>query len=276
MRDIVREAFFAETTGGARFCLLTRPYGPPKGGLLFVPPFAEEMNKARRMVTVAVQAFAAQGWAVLQLDLKGCGDSAGDFGDVAWADWVADVAFGWRLLRERLGVDATMAVWTLRGGSLLVADWLAAEAVVPPCLMWQPVSNGKQHLTQFLRLKAASEMLSDSDARTVMARLRSELAQSQPVEVAGYTIAPALAIGLDACLLRFPVAYAGPLKIIEVSMAEPQSTSPAIALAIDKWREGGVDVRSHAVQGPAFWQTQEIELAPAAIEPSAQFLRDLA
>lgn len=276
MRDLVREAFFAQTAGGARFCLFTRPYGPPKGGLLFVPPFAEEMNKSRRMVTAAVQAFAAQSWAVLQLDLKGCGDSAGDFGDVAWADWVADLAFGWALLSERLGSDVPMAVWTLRGGSLLVADWLAADALMPPCLMWQPVSNGKQHLTQFLRLKAANEMLGDADARTVMARLRSELTQNQPVEVAGYTIAPELATGLDACMLRFPRAYAGPLTIVEMSMAEPQTMSPAIALAMEKWREGGVDVRSHAVQGPAFWQTQEIELAPAAIEPSVHFLRDLA
>lgn len=276
MRDVVREASFAETASGARFCLLTRSSGPQKGGLLFVPPFAEEMNKSRRMVSVAVQAFAAQGWAVLQVDLKGCGDSAGDFGDVAWADWVADLAFCWRLLRERLGADVPMAVWTLRGGSLLVADWLAAGAVMPPCLMWQPVSNGKQHLTQFLRLKAASEMLSDSDARSVMARLRSQLAQGHPIEVAGYTISPALATGLDACSLRFPAGYTGPLKIIEMSMAEPQTTSPAIALAIDKWREGGVDVRSHAVYGPAFWQTQEVEVALAAIEPSVQFLRDLA
>lgn len=90
----VREAFFLETPGGARFCLLSRPIAEAKGGVLFVPPFAEELNKSRRMVAEAVRAFVEAGWAVLQLDLKGCGDSAGDFGDAAWADWLADVDAG--------------------------------------------------------------------------------------------------------------------------------------------------------------------------------------
>jgi pimeloyl-ACP methyl ester carboxylesterase len=44
-----------------------------------VHPFAEEMNKSRRMAALQSRALAAQGYAVLQIDLFGCGDSGGDF-----------------------------------------------------------------------------------------------------------------------------------------------------------------------------------------------------
>ena len=268
----VREAFFLETPGGARFCLLSRPIAEAKGGVLFVPPFAEELNKSRRMVAEAVRAFVEAGWAVLQLDLKGCGDSAGDFGDAAWADWLADVDAGWSLLGERLPLAAPRVFWSLRAGSLLVSEWLTAHPSPVPCLMWQPVANGKQHLTQFLRIKAANEMLGDADARGVIASLRAEIAAGRAIEVAGYELSPGLASGLDGCALRAPNTGAGPLMIVELSMSEQPTTSPVMVQFGDKWRASGADVHAIAVQGPAFWQTQEIELAPAAIEPAVQFL----
>lgn len=268
----VREAFFLETPGGARFCLLSRPIAEAKGGVLFVPPFAEELNKSRRMVAEAVRTFVEAGWAVLQLDLKGCGDSAGDFGDAAWADWLADVDAGWSLLGERLPLAAPRVFWSLRAGSLLVSEWLTAHPSSVPCLMWQPVANGKQHLTQFLRIKAANEMLGDADARGVIASLRAEIAAGRTIEVAGYELSPGLAGGLDGCALRAPKAGAGPLMIVELSMSEQPTSSPVMVQFGDKWRASGADVHAIAVQGPAFWQTQEIELAPAAIEPSVQFL----
>lgn len=64
--------------------------------------------------------------------------------------------------------------------------------------------------------------------------------------------------------------------IVELSMSEQPMNSPVAVQFCDKWRAAGGDARAIAVQGPAFWQTQEIELAPAAIEPSVQFLRGCA
>lgn len=272
LADCVREAFFAETPDGVRFCLFSRPAGDMKGGVLFVPPFAEEMNKSRRMVAIAARAFVNDGWAVMQIDPKGCGDSAGDFGDAAWADWLADLSAGWELLGARLSDGLPRVLWSLRGGSLLAADWLAVRQSLAPWLMWQPVTNGKQHLTQFLRLRAANEMLGDSEARNVMARLRAELAEGSAVDVAGYRLAPALAAGLDGSTLLLPKSYRGPLAIVEMSMTEEPVASPAVSRAVLQWREASVDVRFSAVRGPAFWHTQEIETAPEALEPSLQFL----
>ena len=271
-----REALFAATPSGARFCLITRPVGPAKGMVLFAPPFAEELNKSRRMVALAARAFAAEGWAVLQIDLLGCGDSAGDFGQASWQAWIDDLAFGWRFLRERYGRDLPGVVWSLRSGSLLVSDLLAESGLSPHWLMWQPVTNGKQHLTQFLRLSVASEMLSDGDARTAMKRIRSRLEQEASVEVAGYEVSPGLASAMDTASLRVPTGYGGRVAVMEMSTAEPVTISPATTTAAAKWAASGVNVESHAVRGAAFWQTQEIEVAPAVIESSVLFLRDLA
>lgn len=273
LNTVVREAFFHETPGGSRFCLFSRPADGVRGGMLFVPPFAEELNKSRRMVAEAARAFVDADWAVLQLDPKGCGDSAGDFGDVAWDDWVADVDAAWALLAERLPPGVPKVLWSLRAGSLLVSEWLALRELAVPCLMWQPVANGKQHLTQFLRLKAASEMLGEADAKGAVTHLRAEIADGKTVEVAGYAIAPALARGLEASVLRPAQGGLGPLMVVEMSMADEPVSSPAMVQLSEKWRGAGGEAATIAVRGPAFWQTQEIELALAAIEPSLKFLK---
>jgi exosortase A-associated hydrolase 2 len=99
------EAFFlplGSATGEQRFCLFYPTLGDKLHGLmLFIHPFAEEMNKSRRMAAIQARAFAQAGYAVLQIDLKGCGDSSGDFGDATWQHWVNDVLLGIRWLRER-------------------------------------------------------------------------------------------------------------------------------------------------------------------------------
>ena len=82
--------FFLPSGDGQRFCL----YHPavnaqgvaPLGHVVYVHPFGEEMNKSRRMATLQARALAQAGFSVLQVDLLGCGDSSGDFGDAVNLD----------------------------------------------------------------------------------------------------------------------------------------------------------------------------------------------
>lgn len=264
-----RDVLYLDAPQGGRFCLVTRPHGDSVGAILFVPPFAEELNKSRRMVALAARAFAAHGWTVLQLDPLGCGDSAGDFGDAGWQDWLDDLGRGYAWLRAETGLPPVL--WSLRAGSLLAADWLQQNPARPPLLLWQPVTNGRQHLTQFLRLKAANEMLADADAKAAMAEVRAALQSGQAVEVAGYAIAPALAAGIEASALRLP-KDSGPVGMIEVSGSETPAVSPVLQRLADAWQADGIPVRADVVPGPAFWQAQEIETAPALIERSLRVL----
>ena len=95
------EAFFLPADPGQRFCLLHPAQGGIERGLVvYAHPFAEEMNKSRRMAAQQARALSAAGFTVLQIDLLGCGDSSGDFGDATWQGWVDDVVAACRWLRR--------------------------------------------------------------------------------------------------------------------------------------------------------------------------------
>jgi len=270
MAALRREAFILPGRVGGRFCVVTRPNGEPKGQLLLAPPFAEELNKSRRMLALAAEAFAERGWLVLRTDLFGCGDSAGDFGDAGWGDWLDDLelAHDWLAANAR----APIGLWSLRAGSLLVADWLARSGRSLPWLAWQPVTNGKQHLQQFLRLKGVSEMLNEADVKETMSALRAQIAAGQAVEVAGYTLSPALVAGMEAASLSLLPGYAAPVSILELSGQSEPSSSPAVRMLVERTKASGASVDAAAMQGVSFWQTQEIEVARPLIEASCEVL----
>ena len=265
------DAFFIP--GGSRrlFCVLHRPPGrlACAGAIVYLHPFAEEMNKSRRMAAMQARALAAAGWLVLQPDLSGCGDSEGDFGDATWAGWSADACQAVAWLARESGLRPWL--WGLRAGGLLAA---AVSAQVPngaDLLLWQPVISGKQHLQQFLRVKAAGDMLKD-ESGPKSETPRALLSRGESVEVAGYCIAPGLASGMDAASMQPPdtpaTGFAGKAVWLEVSSAAQPSLSMPAGQASEKWRAAGWRVITQVVPGPAFWQTLEIEEAPALIDAS--------
>jgi exosortase A-associated hydrolase 2 len=268
----LREAWFLEARDGARFAVATRPTRAPRGAILYIHPFAEEMNKSRRMASLAAQAFASQGWFVLQIDLRGCGDSSGELDQVDWSDWVDDVELAWRWLQSN--VAKSTVVWSLRAGSLVVSDWLQQSNASAPLLLWQPVIDGAQHLTQFLRLKAVNEMLNAADTRSAVSTLRSSLTAGQPVEVAGYGLSPSVAAGFDRARTRLPAGYRSPIAIIEARGGDDPAVSPAVSSLATEW--GACAKVSVAVaRSVAFWQTQEIETSADLIARSEAHLREL-
>ena len=262
------EAFFLPASTGQRFALLHMPdaLATPRGAVVYVHPFAEELNKSRRMAALQARAMAAAGYAVLQIDLLGCGDSAGDFGDATWEAWLADVRLACDWLQQRTA--APLWLWGQRAGCLLANE--TAQRLERPVnlLFWQPVVSGKQFLQQFLRLKMAAEMLA-SDGKGVMERLRSQLRQGEAVEVAGYLLSPLLASGLEQAELLLP-PRTGRVEWLEVSSRPEPGLSPAAVARLTQWLAAGQQARGTAVSGPPFWQTTEISECPALLEASIQ------
>ena len=113
------KAFFLPRTGepasGQLFCLYHPPQGDCRGAVLYVPPFAEEMNRARRIAAQQARALAALGYGVLQPDLGGTGDSSGDFGEARWDSWKDDLAACCAWLGERIAQPPVL--WCLRLGA---------------------------------------------------------------------------------------------------------------------------------------------------------------
>lgn len=259
--------FFLPVGGSQRFCLYHGPSGgTAKAGILYLHPFAEEMNKSRRMVSVQARALAEHGYAVLQMDLHGCGDSSGDFGDATWASWQDDVMAGYAWLRNQ--ISAQIWLWGLRIGCLLASTTVDRLEGKPNLLFWQPVVSGKQFLQQFFRLRLAGN-LDSSGAKESTADLRNQLASGQAVEIAGYRLGPHLAAGIDTAEI---VPANGIRQVIwfELSARDGGATvSPGAQKRIADWQAAGHGIQTQLVSGPPFWQTAEIELAPNLIEATA-------
>jgi exosortase A-associated hydrolase 2 len=259
------EPFFLEGEGGTRFCLFHAPAGRCRGALLYVHPFAEEMNRTRRLAAQQARALAAQGIGVLLIDLHGCGDSSGDFGDARWDGWKADLALGCAWLQDRLGM--TPGLWGARLGALLALDY-AHGAPQPPAhlLLWQPVLSGSASLTQFLRLVVARDMLADATGASGGTQaLRARLARGETLEVAGYDIAPDMAAALDATDAARLAIRGCPVHWFEVVPEPGRSPGPASARIAAEWRAAGIDLKLEAVAGLPFWRTQEVAECPALL-----------
>lgn len=263
----------AASAAGQRLCIYHPPQlpagAPCRGVVVYVHPFAEEMNKARRMAALQSRALAADGFAMLQIDLLGCGDSSGEFGDATWDAWLQDVMRAATWLQQRHA--APLWLWGLRAGCLLAVDAAQRLGGTVNFLFWQPPAAGKTLLQQFLRLKLAGDVLGGK-AGGAMDQMRSQLAAGNAVEVAGYVLAPALAAGLEQARLQ-PPAHTTRSIWFEVSARDEPALLPATQSALAAWQAAGHAVQASCVSGPAFWQTQEIEDAPALIAATRHALQ---
>jgi exosortase A-associated hydrolase 2 len=260
------EAGFMDGARGPLFHVLHAPaVEPARGAVLYAHPFAEEMNKSRRMAALQARLFAAHGFAVLMPDHFGCGDSAGDFGEANWDVWVEDLAAAAHWLRSRY--PAPLILWGLRTGCLLISEVLTRGIAPERCLFWQPVTSGELYLNQFLRLRMASEMM--AGGKESVKGLRESLASGEALEVAGYTLSPALAQPLAGARL---IPSACPVDWFEVVMDQNAALSPAGRRVVDAWQADGVRVSVTTVPGEPFWNTQEIREVPGLLDASLERL----
>lgn len=264
--------FFLPASGGQRYCLLHLP--PPgqaaRGGILYVHPFAEELNKSRHVAAAQARAFAAAGYSVLQIDLFGCGDSSGDFGEARWDIWHNDLHLACAWMAQR--VDGPLTVWGLRLGALLALDFASRPPLpLARLLLWQPELDGRRSIDRFLRLRLATRMLAGT-TQEAPGQARAALAESEPVEVAGYLLAPELAQAIDdvsvaALLPAMPVYW---LDYHAADQTGPWSP-PLLAR---QWRERGAAVHVASFDDGPFWHSGELLACPQLLYATRKLCRD--
>ncbi|WP_339864209.1 hydrolase 2, exosortase A system-associated [Paremcibacter congregatus] len=263
------EPLFIDSLKGQIFAVYhtAKTPGTPKGQILFIPPFAEELNRSRHMIARQARCFADQGYGVLILDLYGTGDSHGTFGDATLDIWRADIlaASDW-LARKS---DAPCSLWAMRTGALLAADALQhTPDLARNLLLWSPVTNGKRFISQYMRIKLAAEMTGNTTTPSLtMKDLWAQLDQGKSLEIAGYDISPALAYSLnDLTLADVPLAEDTTVLWVENSLTTPAEMSPGSRKIIDQWQTENAKVVTAAVNDVSFWTLQEPEWAEEYIE----------
>ncbi len=220
-----------------------------KGDILFVPPFAEEMNISRHFVSLQARELARSGVGVLLLDLYGCGDSSGEFHEAGWGIWKRDLFLAVEWLRER--GRKRISLWGMHLGALLAMDFASTpQLTLEKVILWQPTLSGKEMITQFLLLRVAAAAILRSEIDESTQSLMTRLMSGEHIEVAGYKLTADLvrAInGLDLAPLGKTTSAA--IKWLEVVSGAGHSISPARLRVIEQWKNDNVRVSLHTIVG---------------------------
>lgn len=262
------QPFYLRAGRGVRFCVYHPAPGEARGAILYVPPFAEEMNKSRRMAALQSRLLRAQGYAVLQIDLYGTGDSDGELRDATWTVWKHDLAVAVCWLAARHAVPVFL--WGLRLGALLALDFARESGSYAGYLLWQPVVSGEAHLTQFLRVSVAASAAGRAGPKSTR-ELRAALGRGVTVEVGGYEITPGLAAAIDALRLDELAPRRGAVHWLEV-VAPDAGKPPGAQRIVDAWTVAGMDLVSREVVGEPFWSTAEIATCPELLDATVAAL----
>jgi exosortase A-associated hydrolase 2 len=241
---------------------------PGQRAMLIVPPFAEEMNKSRRMCTELAVALARRGVTTILPDLFGTGDSEGEFAEADWDAWKDDIRLTC-VWAGSTGRPVSMLLG-IRLGCLLGAEVAAAlPERIERTVFWQPVAEGRRVLTQFLRLRVAASLM--EDRKETAEALRERLRAGESIEIAGYELSSRLARQLDGLKLGDHLdERLGELHWMEVvrdpASGLPEGSSQTLAQA--SARVG--TCRSHAVGGDSFWASTEITLSPELLSRTVE------
>ena len=253
------EPRFADAPSGRLFTNTYRHSEKKRGHnvTLFVPPFAEEANRVRRMCHIQSMMLAARGASAIVFDFYGTGDSEGDFGDADWKTWSSDLAFmmQWAAFQE----DVRLNLVAIRTGALLLTDSLsvAPEQNIDTIVLWQPCVSGSTYFRQFLRLQIAARIAEHDKSSLSTEEMLAMLDDDQPVEVSGYTVSPQLANGLIQS--RIVDLHADELRVhwYEIVLTEESRVAVASRKVISELRDRGARIETRRVVGDQFWNTVE-------------------
>lgn len=246
-----------------------------RGGVVLIPPFAEEMNQSRRMLTLLAEALAEAGYHTALPDFFGTGDSEGEFADASWSGWLDQLTCCVESLRRDYGVERYSLV-AVRAGALLAADYLRCAKKIPEKLvLWQPVIDGSGYLSQFLRLRLAADMLSGDKDKETLTAMKQQLALGQTVEVAGYALTSAISEGLSrASLKQLPPECLPPTYWIDL-VSNDKNVSPQVnRRLVEEFTDAGNKVYYSVNTGLPFWNSVVTLENKALVKNTVSFFQD--
>jgi exosortase A-associated hydrolase 2 len=268
-------AEFIAAERGRIFVLARRPAAMTSAAVLMVPPFAEEMNKSRKMMAELALKLADRGVPSICVDLFGTGDSDGEFRDATWPRWSADLqtAMQWA---DHAGMRVSKILGARLGCSLAIELIRQSTASFERIVFWQPVLDGKRFIEQFLRLRIAARMM-ENDRKETVADLRGRLAQGETIEVAGYELNSELVTAIERASTEALLNIAPcNLDWIEVVRAAGAAVSTPTAKTIETIRAKGFSAQLHCVVSEPFWSSTEIVTCAELIDKSVGVLSEAA
>lgn len=269
--------FFLPGDHGRIFAVYHEPVGAiaPRGNVLVVPAFNEEMNRCRSMVTIQAQALARLGIGTMVVDLYGTGESDGEHGDARWDIWIDNIRQSIAWLDSQPG--GCTALLGIRLGVPLALTALQQEHKKRALIAWQAIADGKTYLTQFMRMRIAANMDRTDIPKETTSGMRAQLAEGKSIEVAGYEIHPELATAIECLRLSgspLPESVSA-IAWLEKGSGTENAIPPASGKLIETWQLTGKPVTATAFDGPAFWALHDRYFAPELVKRTSDWLQSL-
>ena len=153
--------------------------------IILVPPFAEEMNRSKRMYVLCARLLANAGFHVISFDYSGTGDSSDEWGEFEYQDWVNDLIDVYHYTKK-IAVDVNFIA--LRFGVFVLADAIVGKHVTASkCILWDPIETGEILTRQLVRMKIAST-LTDASRKITTKDVMEDMRNTGFLESAGYRI----------------------------------------------------------------------------------------
>jgi len=195
-------AEFVPGVGGRLFCISTAPIKPASSieyTVIIVPPFAEELNRSRRFLTLLRYKLSSAGSTVALVDLFGTGDSEGEFVNASVDIWLDDLS---RIIELHSPEESgTLCLLGVRSGCLIIEKMLRdstseqARKNLNNIVYIQPEISGYDVVQRMLRTRVASRRFAGDKSETTE-MLWEKLESGDPVDTSGYVIGGSLALGM--------------------------------------------------------------------------------
>lgn len=221
----------------------------PKTGLVFCPPFAEEMVTTYARFATWSKRLEAEGIAAVRFHPFGTGESGGSFGDFTLSSAVSDACSADDLARQRLKA-IRLGYFGLRLGAT-VAMLAACKQPVDLLVLWSPVTNISQYMRELFRGQLAKEMVHQGVTKVHRNTqdMIAEFDAGRPVDLMGYEFSPQLYREMAAAG-KWPDAP--PAKHV-IWLARPSEEKSA-GVIVEQWKKSGSRIDFAVLPEPAFWE----------------------
>ncbi|MDW3095259.1 MAG: hypothetical protein R8G33_06290 [Gammaproteobacteria bacterium] len=229
-----------------------------------MPPFAEEMNRSKRMYVLCARLLADAGIHSICFDFAGTGDSSGEWGEFNYDAWKNNLLDIYKLSEK---FASKISLVCLRDSALISLNLIEQSDIqINKCVLWDPVDNGEALVRQLIRMKIAAAMAGDLKKITTKEVLE-EIEGSGFLEVGGYHISSELLNTIKSKNINDYIQAV--LSLTDLHwMTTGKSingtkTQLPICLSKSKLDEHLLAKLSlHAVNDVKFWMQQEVTISP--------------
>jgi len=173
------------------FLFLPEPEIRKAIGFVVIHPFAEEKKSSHRTLVELSRELYKNGFPILMFDLRGCGDSEGNFGSVRLSDWLMDTDRAIHVLSSHTQLHK-LGIIGLRLGTYLSLSYTSRFQNISEHIWIEPVINPLDYLRKTLRHKLMKELCTDGKVVSNRDGLLQDLQSNTSIDFDGYEIGSGL------------------------------------------------------------------------------------